>query len=170
MLAERHVVAGQRFPAVRIHAARGDGEIIGERPLGFGATFADLAIDIGTAAPDVIMRGEALRVDGRVGIVRTAETVIVDRAARAPVEPQIYVLAADSGEQAIVLATATRGGPGSVETDLEALVRLPGDVEAVLVRRDVARVVLDDLVSETALVASIHRLAILDDLIDQDAA
>lgn len=116
------------------------------------------------------MRGEALRVDGRVGIVRTAETVIVDRAARAPVEPQIYVLAADSGEQAIVLATATRGGPGSVETDLEALVRLPGDVEAVLVRRDVARVVLDDLVSETALVASIHRLAILDDLIDQDAA
>src|SRR3546814_20816469 len=67
-----------------------------------------------------------------------------------------------------------------VEPDLQIVGRLPVDVDADLIGRDVAIVILDDLVDEAADIAlidgfaagldTVHDAAALDDLFDQRAA
>ncbi|MNR42377.1 hypothetical protein D3C85_1608860 [compost metagenome] len=92
-----------------------DGNGAGRLPFGVELVFLNLVVDVRAAAPDVVVGGQALGIGRGVGVVGAAEAVVIDRAAGAPVEPQVDVLAADSREVVVFLAATLGGRTGGVE-------------------------------------------------------
>src|SRR3546814_6608163 len=123
------------------------------------------------------MRGQSLRMGRRIGVIGAVEAIVVDRIARAAVEPMVDILAADRREQIVLAPALARVRQRHVEPDLQIVGRLPVDVDADLIGRDVAIVILDDLVDEAADIAlidgfaagldTVHDAAALDDLFDR---
>src|SRR3546814_1747134 len=98
-------------------------------PFQIAAIFLDLVVGLCTAAPDIIMRGQSLRIGRRIGVIGAVEAIVVDRIARAAVEPMVDILAADRREQIVLAPALARVRQRHVEPDLQIVGRLPVDVD-----------------------------------------